>query len=167
MTAPGALNNGILDPSGEPAPTPHGVYVGDNIYLDLTDQQCFEQANPTGIKAVFILLGKRMSPSDKTPSHGTTPQVTHCPGQQDPGHHSRPTPLDHRHATRVHRGHRQTPTDNLGPTVLLLQGQGSRRTHGQAEPHCVQHTLAQVLTQEHLFLPGCSSACEQLAPSLH
>jgi hypothetical protein len=37
-----ALNPGITDASGIPAPTPHGVYIDDDIYLDVTDLRCFE-----------------------------------------------------------------------------------------------------------------------------
>jgi hypothetical protein len=41
---------------GEPAPTPHGVDVDDDIYLDIADRRCFEQATATSIEAVFIIL---------------------------------------------------------------------------------------------------------------
>jgi hypothetical protein len=54
---PDALNPGILDSMGEPAPTPHGVYLDNDIYSDVADRHCFEQATATGIEAVFILLG--------------------------------------------------------------------------------------------------------------
>ena len=53
-----ALNPGITDITGAPVPTPHGIYVNDNIYLDVADPCCFEQANATSIEEVFILLGK-------------------------------------------------------------------------------------------------------------
>ena len=39
-----ALNPGVLDDTGPPAPTPHGVYVDDDIYLDVADPRRFEQA---------------------------------------------------------------------------------------------------------------------------
>jgi len=52
-----ALNPGILDDTGVPAPTPHGVYVDDDIYLDVTDPRHFEQAIAASIEAIFILLG--------------------------------------------------------------------------------------------------------------
>ena len=35
---PDALNHGILDSTGEPAPTPHGVYMDGDIYLDIDDR---------------------------------------------------------------------------------------------------------------------------------
>jgi hypothetical protein len=34
-----ALNQGIFGKHGDPAPTPHGVYINDNIYLDIADKQ--------------------------------------------------------------------------------------------------------------------------------
>ena len=52
-----ALNHGILDTSNNPAPTPHGVYVDDDIYLDIADVRRFEQAIAASIEAIFILLG--------------------------------------------------------------------------------------------------------------
>ncbi len=53
-----ALNQGVIDASGNPAPTPHGVYVDDNIYLDVADTHRFEQAIASSIEAVFVLLGE-------------------------------------------------------------------------------------------------------------
>ena len=55
---PDALNLGILDPSGELALTPHGIYIDNDIYLDLADHRRFEQATAAGIEAVFILLSE-------------------------------------------------------------------------------------------------------------
>ena len=53
-----APNLGVLCPNGTPQPTPHGVYVDDDIYLNVADQAHFEQATAASIEAVFILLGK-------------------------------------------------------------------------------------------------------------
>jgi len=53
-----ALNPGIVTPAGNPTPTPHGVYVDDDIYLDIADPHRFEQAIAAGIEAVFVLLGE-------------------------------------------------------------------------------------------------------------
>jgi hypothetical protein len=69
-TAKNALNPGMLDPSGETAPIPHGVYIEDDIYLDLTNCHHFEQMTAAGIKAVFIILEELDIPSGRTPSHG-------------------------------------------------------------------------------------------------
>ena len=55
---PDALNKGILDDQGNPAPTPHGVYVDDDIYLDVADRRRFEQAIAASIEAIFMLLGE-------------------------------------------------------------------------------------------------------------
>jgi hypothetical protein len=53
-----ALNPRITDASGIPVPTPHAVYIDDDIYLDIADLRCFKQAIAASIKAIFILLGK-------------------------------------------------------------------------------------------------------------
>jgi hypothetical protein len=53
-----ALNAGILDAQGNPAPTPHGVYVDDDIYLDVADKRRFEQAIAASVEAIFMLLGE-------------------------------------------------------------------------------------------------------------
>ena len=66
-----ALNPGILDDIGNPVPTPHGIYVDDDIYLDVADPRRFEQAIAASIEAIFILLGNPTRPSDRTPSLGT------------------------------------------------------------------------------------------------
>ncbi len=50
------LNQGILDAEGNPAPTPHGIYVKDDIYLDVADIRRFKQAITSSIEAIFILL---------------------------------------------------------------------------------------------------------------
>jgi hypothetical protein len=52
-----ALNQGIRDAQRNPVPTPHGVYIDDNIYLDITDKHHFKKVTATSIKAIFILLG--------------------------------------------------------------------------------------------------------------
>jgi hypothetical protein len=52
-----ALNPRELDDTGTPVPTPHGVYVDDDIYLDVADPRRFEQAIAASIEAIFILLG--------------------------------------------------------------------------------------------------------------
>jgi hypothetical protein len=51
-----ALNQGILDQKGDPAPTPHSVYVDDDIYLDVADMRRFKQAIAASIEAIFMLL---------------------------------------------------------------------------------------------------------------
>jgi hypothetical protein len=51
-TTPDALSPSILNAMGEPTPTPHGVYVDEDIYLDVTDRQSFEQATAVGIEAI-------------------------------------------------------------------------------------------------------------------
>jgi hypothetical protein len=53
-----ALNPGILDDLGNPAPTPHGIYVYNDIYLDIADSRSFKQAIAASIEAIFILLGE-------------------------------------------------------------------------------------------------------------
>jgi hypothetical protein len=52
------LNQGILDTHGNPVPMPHGVYVDEDIYLDVADKCCFEQAISASIEAIFLLLGE-------------------------------------------------------------------------------------------------------------
>jgi hypothetical protein len=52
------LNPRMTDASGIPAPTPHAVYIDNDIYLDIADLRCFKQAIAASIKAIFILLGK-------------------------------------------------------------------------------------------------------------
>jgi hypothetical protein len=53
-----ALNQGILDAHGNPTPTHQGIYVDDDIYLDIADKHHFEQAIAVSIKAIFMLRGK-------------------------------------------------------------------------------------------------------------
>jgi hypothetical protein len=53
-----ALNPGVHDNTGNPVPTPHGIYVDDDIYLDIADTRRFEQAIAASIEAIFILLGE-------------------------------------------------------------------------------------------------------------
>ena len=53
-----ALNTGVLDDLGNPVSTPHGIYVDDDIYLDVADTHRFEQAIAASIEAIFILLGE-------------------------------------------------------------------------------------------------------------
>ena len=52
-----AINQGVRDASGTPKPTPHGIYVDDDIYLDVAEVCRFEQAIAASIEAIFILLG--------------------------------------------------------------------------------------------------------------
>ena len=52
-----ALNPGVLGDTGVPAPTPHGVYVDNDIYLNVTSSCRFERAIAASIEAIFILLG--------------------------------------------------------------------------------------------------------------
>ncbi|KAL3803843.1 hypothetical protein HJC23_004005 [Cyclotella cryptica] len=52
-----ALNQGVRDASGTPRPTPHGVYVDDDVYLDVADTCRLEQAIASSIEAIFLLLG--------------------------------------------------------------------------------------------------------------
>jgi hypothetical protein len=51
------LNPRVMDDTGTPAPTPHGVYVDDDIYLDIADPRRFKQAIAASTEAIFILLG--------------------------------------------------------------------------------------------------------------
>ena len=51
------INPGVLDDSGNPRPTPHGVYVDDDVYLDVASIGRFEQAIASSIEAIFLLLG--------------------------------------------------------------------------------------------------------------
>jgi hypothetical protein len=53
-----ALNKGIFDVQGNPAPTPHGVYVDNDIYLNVADKRRFEQAIAASIEAIFMFLGE-------------------------------------------------------------------------------------------------------------
>jgi hypothetical protein len=53
-----ALNQGIFDTHGNPAPTTHGVYIDDNIYLNVPNKHQFEQAITASIEAIFMLLGE-------------------------------------------------------------------------------------------------------------
>ena len=53
-----ALNPGVHDELGNPVPTPHGIYVNDDIYLHIADTRRFEQAIAASIEANFILLGE-------------------------------------------------------------------------------------------------------------
>jgi len=43
---------------GLPVPTPHHVFVDDDIYLKVIDTVRVEQAISTSIEDIFILLGK-------------------------------------------------------------------------------------------------------------
>jgi hypothetical protein len=53
-----ALNQGIFDTHSDPAPTPHGVYTNDDIYLNIIDKCRFEQAIAASIETIFMLLGE-------------------------------------------------------------------------------------------------------------
>jgi hypothetical protein len=53
-----ALHPGILDDLGNPVSTPHGIYINDDIYLDVADTHHFKQAIAASIEAIFILLGE-------------------------------------------------------------------------------------------------------------
>ena len=53
-----SINTGVLDAQGLPVPTPHHVFVDDDIYLDVFDTVRVEQAISASIEAIFILLGK-------------------------------------------------------------------------------------------------------------
>lgn len=48
----------VLDDLGNPVATPLGIYVDDNIYLDVSDTRRFKQAITASIEAIFILLGE-------------------------------------------------------------------------------------------------------------
>ena len=67
---------------GNPVPTPHGIYVDDDIYLDVADPRRFEQAIAASIEAIFILLGEsntalRQDPISWEKLHGYSwPQPT-------------------------------------------------------------------------------------------
>jgi hypothetical protein len=54
------LNAVVVDAGGHPLPTPHFVYVDDDIYVDLFSVEDFEQCFAASIEAMYILLG----PSD-------------------------------------------------------------------------------------------------------
>ena len=47
----------MLDGTVVPAPAPHGIYVNDDIYMDVADSRRFEQAIAASIEVIFILLG--------------------------------------------------------------------------------------------------------------
>jgi hypothetical protein len=53
-----ALNQGIFDNHGNPTPMPHGIYVNDDIYLNVADKCRFEQAIAASVEAIFMLRGK-------------------------------------------------------------------------------------------------------------
>jgi hypothetical protein len=55
-----AMNAAVVDSVGNPLPTPHYVYVDDDIYVDLYSVENFEQCIAASIEAIYILLG----PSD-------------------------------------------------------------------------------------------------------
>ena len=48
---------GVLDEHGNPLPTPHRLFVDDDIYADRFDVARVEQAIAASIEAIFILLG--------------------------------------------------------------------------------------------------------------
>jgi hypothetical protein len=54
------LNAAVVDAGGHPLPTPHFVYVDDDIYVDLFSVEDFEQCIAASIEAIYVLLG----PSD-------------------------------------------------------------------------------------------------------
>ena len=54
---PDALNQGVLNKTGNPVHLPHHIYIDNDIYLDVTNKVCFEQAIAVSIEAFFILLG--------------------------------------------------------------------------------------------------------------
>jgi hypothetical protein len=55
-----ALNTSVVDTVGDPLPTPHFVYVDDDIYVDIYSTDDYEQCIAASIEAIYILLG----PSD-------------------------------------------------------------------------------------------------------
>jgi hypothetical protein len=57
-----SLNTAVVDAGGHPLPTPHFVYVDDDIYVDLYSIEDFEQCIASSIEAIYVLLG----PSDLT-----------------------------------------------------------------------------------------------------
>ena len=51
------FNQGVLDAEGHPTNVPHFIYVDDDCYAVVYDQDDIEQAVATSIEAIFILLG--------------------------------------------------------------------------------------------------------------
>eukprot|EP00957_Ditylum_brightwellii_P209251 15360977-Ditylum_brightwellii.AAC.1 len=49
------LNKGVLDEAGNPVPTPHNMYVNDNLIADVKSK--IIQAMSASIGALFILMG--------------------------------------------------------------------------------------------------------------
>ncbi len=45
-------------PDGSLQPTPHHLFVNDNIYADIFDSFCIQQAVVASIEAIYILLGE-------------------------------------------------------------------------------------------------------------
>jgi len=54
---PCTQRRGVLDESGRPRPTPHRLFVDDDIYADRYDIDRMEQAIAASIESIFILLG--------------------------------------------------------------------------------------------------------------
>mmetsp|Transcript_16875 Transcript_16875/g.38682 ORF Transcript_16875/g.38682 Transcript_16875/m.38682 type:complete len:650 (+) Transcript_16875:2568-4517(+) len=66
-------NTGVQDSAGADAPTPHDMYVDDDVYADIyqQDHARLEQAIAAGIEAIFIILGRSASTNARTLLHGT------------------------------------------------------------------------------------------------
>lgn len=54
---PCSQRKGVRDEQGRPLPTPHRLFVDDDIYADRFDVDRMEQAIAASIEAIFILLG--------------------------------------------------------------------------------------------------------------
>ena len=52
------MHQGVLDETGEPAKTPHHLFVDDDVYADVFDIGRIEQTIACGIEALFRLLGE-------------------------------------------------------------------------------------------------------------
>jgi hypothetical protein len=49
---------GVLDETGEPEPTPHNMFVDDDMYAEVFDKARIERCVAAGIEAIFIILGE-------------------------------------------------------------------------------------------------------------
>ena len=53
-----ARHQGVLDEAGSPAPTPHGLFVDDDLIAEVYDRDRIRRAIAAGIEAIFIILGE-------------------------------------------------------------------------------------------------------------
>jgi len=52
-----ALNLAVVDADGEPFPTPHFLYVDDDIYADVFNVERMEQCIACSIEAMYLVMG--------------------------------------------------------------------------------------------------------------